>query len=50
VLLLAEELEARARALREVAASVKEAEAREALLRFAAEYEARAAAIRSDES
>ena len=50
VLLLAKELEARARSFREVAAGVKEAEARDALLRFAAEYEERAAAIRAEEA
>lgn len=46
MLLLAEELEARARTLRKVAAGLISAEARRDLESFADEYERRAAALR----
>jgi len=46
VLRIVEEYEARARALREAAETMRQAEAREALIRYALDYEARAAAMR----
>ena len=46
MLRIVEEYEARARALREAAETMRQAEAREALIRYALDYEARAAAVR----
>jgi hypothetical protein len=43
---LADEFKARAKALREAAAQLRSPDGREELLRIAADYEARAAAVR----
>ena len=47
MLRVAEEYEARARALRDAAKRMRQAEARDALIRFARDYEAQAAAMRA---